>query len=845
MTGKMLIDASHREETRIVVLRDGRIKEFDFETARKTQLKGNIYLAKVMRVEPSLQAAFVDYGGNRHGFLTFSEIHPDYYQSPVADRQPQLAEIPAEAEAEAEADTGDDSSAVSPDENGEDLVPTVESHGQEDALDEIPERVHTPARDYKIQEVIKRRQILLVQIVKEERGTKGAALTTYISMAGRYAVLMPNTARGGGISRKVSNTADRKRLKKIAQELSVPEGMGVILRTAGANRTKGEIKRDFEYLLRHWDKVRDTTLKSIAPDIVFEEGSLIQRSIRDLYDREISEVLVSGDEGYREAKDLMKMLMPSHAKQVQPWRERTPIFSAFNVERELARMYQNEVPLKSGGYLVINSTEALVAIDVNSGKSTREHSIEETAFQTNLEAAEEIAYQLRLRDLAGLIVADFIDMSESRHNRAVERRLKDSLKSDRARIQVGRISHFGLLEMSRQRLHSGILESTTSSCPHCNGSGLVRSVESISLQILRETEEYLLANEALTHIDIASSPEVALYMLNHKRAHLQEIENRFPVTIAFSGAPPANEALFTIRPAAARDPASAAKEQAPARQPEQEQREKADRPRQRGGRGQRGRDTEEGARKSKRSTMTENEKSASSEAQHRAGRNTTKHTDTADPAVNGQIEAGTQMSQAAADSPGEALPGNSAMHEGAENAGHQLENGTDAAESEQDARTGKSERRGRPRRRMYRRQGSAAHRAANGPDAHLSGDNNGAAEDESLPRSSSRRGPRRRRGARTQNAGPGAAGSQDAQGAQHSQDNLRRSGGDRHIRSESRAPSENGATQAGTIQRTAPNRHSEEAARTTPPANAGTKPDSSDDGKSARRFSWLPRFGRS
>jgi ribonuclease E len=408
MAEKMLIDASHPEETRVVVVRGNRIEEFDFESQHKKQLRGNIYLAKVTRVEPSLQAAFVDYGGNRHGFLAFSEIHPDYYQIPLADRQ---ALLQAEAE-----DAGQRS-----------LTSTV------------------------IQEVIKPRQIVLVQVVKEERGNKGAALTTYLSLAGRYCVLMPNTARGGGISRKITNAADRKKLKDIAGELDVPTGMGLIIRTAGAQRTRTEIKRDYEFLLRQWEQVRELTLKSIAPTLIYEEGSLIKRSIRDIYSKEIDEVLVGGEEGYREAKDYMRMLMPSHAKNVQPYRDAVPLFSRYQVENYLAAMFNPTVQLKSGGYIVIGVTEALVAIDVNSGRSTREGSIEETALKTNLEAAEEVARQLRLRDLAGLIVIDFIDMDERRNNAAVERRMKEKLKNDRARIQVGRISAFGLMEMSRQR----------------------------------------------------------------------------------------------------------------------------------------------------------------------------------------------------------------------------------------------------------------------------------------------------------------------------------------------------------------------------------------------------------
>ncbi|NTF07533.1 ribonuclease E/G [Agrobacterium rubi] len=657
MADKMLIDASHEEETRVVVVRGNRIEEFDFESEHKKQIRGNIYLAKVTRVEPSLQAAFVDYGGNRHGFLAFAEIHPDYYQIPLADRQALLraeaedhrrnddfesandapneqssttsrsvdlsqadqpdigivsttdvadetdkpAEIapePVETDVEAveavaeeapaedekpkkrvrrprtkkktEADEASADAAPSDDGSEDDgskggemaaMVDTdtiseeveglsrrgnddddddddehhekevIESVGAEDAMEEVPDRVsRKPRKQYRIQEVIKRRQILLVQVAKEERGNKGAALTTYLSLAGRYSVLMPNTARGGGISRKITQPTDRKRLKEIARDLEVPQGMGVILRTAGANRTRVEIKRDFEYLMRLWENVRTLTLNSTAPCLVYEEGSLIKRSIRDLYNKDISEIIVSGEEGYREAKDFMKMLMPSHAKVVQPYRDIHPIFSRSGIEAQLDRMLQPQVTLKSGGYLIINQTEALVAIDVNSGRSTREHSIEETAVQTNLEAAEEVARQLRLRDLAGLVVVDFIDMEEKRNNRSVEKKLKDCLKNDRARIQVGRISHFGLLEMSRQRIRASVLESTTQVCSHCGGTGHVRSESSIALHVLRGVEEYLLRNT--THnITVRCTPDTALYLLNHKRATIVDYEARFGVAI--------------------------------------------------------------------------------------------------------------------------------------------------------------------------------------------------------------------------------------------------------------------------------------------------------------------------
>ena len=655
MADKMLIDASHEEETRVVVVRGNRIEEFDFESQHKKQLRGNIYLAKVTRVEPSLQAAFVDYGGNRHGFLAFSEIHPDYYQIPVADRQalleaeaqesmdddddqPEETEKPARRKSRsrrsrsktaesagknaksdnsddaAEAVAADDDSSpeaaddavkassendasVSPqdeasfdasddqnvesnddknsppetmaaavdadqvseavrrepgvDDDGDDDPSeddsdrSVELVGAEDAMEEVPDRARKTRKQYRIQEVIKRRQILLVQVVKEERGNKGAALTTYLSLAGRYSVLMPNTARGGGISRKITNVQDRKRLKEVARGLDVAQGMGVILRTAGANRTKSEIKRDFEYLMRLWENVRNLTLTSMAPCLVYEEGSLIKRSIRDLYNKDIGEVIVSGEEGYREAKDFMKMLMPSHAKAVQPYRDVQPIFARSGIEAQLDKMLQPQVTLKSGGYIIINQTEALVAIDVNSGRSTKEHSIEDTALRTNMEAAEEVARQLRLRDLAGLIVIDFIDMEEKRNNRSVEKKLKDCLKNDRARIQVGRISHFGLLEMSRQRIRASVLESTMQVCEHCGGTGHVRSLSSVALHVLRTAEEYLLRNTKY-NITLRTLPETALYVLNHKRDTIRDLETRFGLTITLEADPSVGQQMVTI-----------------------------------------------------------------------------------------------------------------------------------------------------------------------------------------------------------------------------------------------------------------------------------------------------------
>jgi ribonuclease E len=672
MPNKMLIDATHPEETRVVVVRGNRVEEFDFESAQRKQLRGNIYLAKVTRVEPSLQAAFVEYGGNRHGFLAFSEIHPDYYQIPVADRQALIedeerAQREAEEESEnrhhrrkrhrnsrrrggdrqrsrpveiqddtraldpvarahiefgyyrytppgeveeAEADIAETAQPVQAIENAEpgevielssahetsidavsdpatasgqvlpspdvvhegivesptettelapEIVPSsdaaevqaeddeddeeetaeeeqVESVGGDDAMEEVPERPFRPRRQYKIQEVIKRRQVMLIQVVKEERGNKGAALTTYLSLAGRYAVLMPNTARGGGISRKITSAQDRNRLKEVVSDLDVPEGMGVILRTAGAARSQPEIKRDFEYLLRAWEQVRDLTLKSSAPTLVYEEGSLIKRSIRDLFNKDIDEVMVAGDGGYTEARDFMKMLMPTATRAVKQYREGQPLFSRMGVESQLDAMFSPTVQLRSGGYIVINQTEALVSIDVNSGRSTREHHIEDTALKTNLEAAEEVARQLRLRDLAGLIVIDFIDMDEKRNNRAVERKLSDCLRHDRARIQVGRISHFGLLEMSRQRIRASVLESSTEPCPHCGGTGHVRSVSSVALQLLRSVEETLMKG-ATHNLVVRTRTEVALYVLNHKRGHLRDLEDGFKVSISIIADP--------------------------------------------------------------------------------------------------------------------------------------------------------------------------------------------------------------------------------------------------------------------------------------------------------------------
>ena len=618
MPKKMLIDATHPEETRVVVVDGNKVEEFDFETLNKRQLAGNIYLAKVTRVEPSLQAAFVDYGGNRHGFLAFAEIHPDYYQIPIADRKALLEEEralaraeddeddarsrradrraeggggrgrrddrrgPARAEAAAEADavrTGAidgmdlvdlgeevgadalfaadapvgspaDGPADRPAEGDPAADPVepframdtasetddeIESIAEEDVAEEI-KAPRPRARRYKIQEVVKVRQIMLVQVVKEERGNKGAALTTYLSLAGRYCVLMPNTARGGGISRKITQAADRKKLKEIAAELEVPEGAGLIIRTAGAKRTKAEIHRDYEYLMRLWEQVRELTLRSIAPAAIYEEGNLIKRSIRDLYSREIDEVLVEGEAGYRTAKDFMRMIMPTHARAVQQYTDPIPLFARHGVESYLSGMFNPTVQLKSGGYIVIGITEALVAIDVNSGRSTREGSIEETALKTNLEAADEVARQLRLRDLAGLIVIDFIDMEERRNNAAVEKRLKDKLKTDRARIQVGRISGFGLLEMSRQRLRPGMLESTTQPCAHCHGTGLIRSDDSLALTIIRALEEEgtrKRSKEVLLKAPVA----IVNYLMNAKREHIALIEARYAMSVRIEADP--------------------------------------------------------------------------------------------------------------------------------------------------------------------------------------------------------------------------------------------------------------------------------------------------------------------
>jgi ribonuclease E len=528
-TQRMLIDATHREETRVVVLHEDRLKEYDLEVATRKQLKGNIYLAKVTRVEPSLQAAFIEYGGNRHGFLSFSEIHPDYYQIPVADREVVLAEHDAAEKVDDDAETGAD------DGEGEGSPSDVEVVGGDDTEEVDVRRRKASPRRYRIQEVIKARQILLVQVVKEERGNKGAALTTYLSLAGRYSVLMPNTARGGGISRKINNGATRRRLKSILGDLDIPDGMGVIVRTAGEERNKAEIKRDYDYLLRLWSSVRDLTLKSSAPTMVYEEANLIKRTIRDVYSRDIDEIIIDGEEACQTAKAFMKLLMPSHVKRIKPWPAgNSPLFRHYKVEDQLDAMHGSDVQLKSGGYIIINPTEALVSIDVNSGRSTRERNIEATALKTNIEAADEVARQLRLRDLAGLVVIDFIDMENTRNQIQVERRLKDAMRQDRARIQLGRISPFGLMELSRQRLRPSLFETSFGPCPHCSGSGFRRSTESTALHILRAIEEEGLRrskSSLVVHVPVT----VALYILNAKRPAVAELESRYELTVTFAG----------------------------------------------------------------------------------------------------------------------------------------------------------------------------------------------------------------------------------------------------------------------------------------------------------------------
>ncbi|MCF8473771.1 MAG: ribonuclease E/G [Emcibacter sp.] len=609
MTIKMLIDATHEEETRVAIVHGNRVEEFDYESSAKKQIKGNVYLAKVTRVEPSLQAAFVEYGGNRQGFLAFSEIHPDYYQIPVSDREKLIAEekaayasllaeeddviekkpnrrphkkdnkrsqkpsvtsdapsdgenrdnieeheaaklstdiMPSEDVSEAKETVTTKAETVREPENiTEEVVSEINIHDEHDENDingsqitddeEAEEKLRIKIakglrHKYKIQEVIKKNQVLLIQVVKEERGNKGAALTTYLSLPGRYCVLMPNTLHGGGVSRKIAGMGERKSLKKILSDLKMPSGIGCIIRTAGQSRTKTEIKRDFDYLIRTWEGIKERTLKSIAPVLINEEGDLIKRSIRDLYTREVDEILVEGENGYKTARSFMRLLMPSHARKIKQYTESIPLLQKYQVESQLDSMFSPIVQLKSGGYIVINPTEALVSIDVNSGKATKEHNIEETARKTNLEAAEEVARQLRLRDMAGLIVIDFIDMEIRANNRAVEQKLKDCLASDRARIQVGKISSFGLMEMSRQRLRSGMLESSTRICPHCEGSGVIRSVETQILHILRELEEE--GSKARSKKISLHLPEnMAIYLLNNKRAKLVSMEEQYDYTI--------------------------------------------------------------------------------------------------------------------------------------------------------------------------------------------------------------------------------------------------------------------------------------------------------------------------
>ena len=577
MSKKMLIDAGHHEETRVVVADGSKVEEFDFEAAAKRPIRGNIYLAKVTRVEPSLQAAFVEYGGNRHGFLAFNEIHPDYYQIPYEDRVA-LAEEEASAVAEEDDDADDASSTDAATETAEDADTAdaatdgdgsdddADGEGQAEAIDNSADDVEDDIDDqkaarmrrqlyrkYKIQEVVKRRQVLLVQVAKEERGNKGAALTTYLSLAGRYCVLMPNTPRGGGISRKISNAADRKRLKSVVSELDLPKGVGLIIRTAGAKRTKTEIRRDADYLLRLWSNIREATLQSVAPTLIYEEGNLVKRAIRDLYDKEIDEVLVEGEAAYKEAKAFMRMLMPSHAKKVQHYKEPVPLFLRHGCENQLEAIYSPIAPLKSGGYLVINPTEALVSIDVNSGRATRERNIEATALKTNLEAASEAARQMRLRDLAGLVVIDFIDMDEAKNNRAVEKRMKDVLKRDRARLQMGRISQFGLMEISRQRRRTSLIEGSTTECPTCGGSGHLRSNESSALVALRGLEQEGTRGRS-KRVRISVPTAVALYLLNDKRDHVLDIEQRFQMRVIVEADDELVAPALRIEPLESREP---------------------------------------------------------------------------------------------------------------------------------------------------------------------------------------------------------------------------------------------------------------------------------------------------
>ena len=516
MSRRLLIDARQSEETRVITTSNDVIDDFEYEVHSRRQLKGNIYLARVTRVEPSLQAAFVEYGGNRQGFLAFSEIHPDYYRIPVEDKNKLLAEASAKTEEELN--------------SNEDIIEDTSDDYNEEEFKKIKRNLY---RNYKIQEVIARRQILLVQVVKEERGTKGAALTTYISIAGRYCVLMPNTPRGGGVSRKIANITDRKRLKKIVDELDVADGMAVIIRTAGSKRTKTEIKRDFSNSMVVWENVKKLTLESNAPFLIHEEGSLVKRAIRDLYNSEIDEVLVEGNDAYKVCKNYMKAVMPSHSKKVQQYNDdKNPLFQKFNLDLQLQDIFNPRVTLKSGGYLIIDQTEALVAIDVNSGKATRERSIEDTALKTNLEAAEEFARQSRLRDLSGLIVIDFIDMEEGKNRNLIEKKLKESMRKDRARIQIGEISNFGLLELSRQRLRPSVVENSSELCPQCGGSGRIQSVEVSAIQILRSIEEEGNSEENVG-VRVSAHSELIIHILNKKRSQLNDIEDRYNIFIDF------------------------------------------------------------------------------------------------------------------------------------------------------------------------------------------------------------------------------------------------------------------------------------------------------------------------
>ncbi len=706
MTRRMLIDAAHAEETRVVVAENNELLEFDYETSTKSQLKGNIYLAKVTRVEPSLQAAFVDFGGNRHGFLAFNEIHPDYYRIPVEDREALIAESGAEDDAdelddeepaaddsEEEVETEDDAVEVLGDNAEDDIAELGDAHRK---------RLRQLTRMYKIQEVIKRRQILLVQVVKEERGNKGAALTTYLSLPGRYCVLMPNTSRGGGISRKVSNPAHRKRMKTIMADLDVPEGMAVIMRTAGVERNKAEVRRDYEYLRRTWDEIREQTLQSSAPAMIYEEGDLVKRSLRDVYNREIEEVVVDGEAAYKAARALMRTMMPSHAKRVKKYTDTdVPLFHRHKIEQQLDEIYDPIVKLKSGGYIVINPTEALVAIDVNSGRATRERNVEQTARRTNLEAADEVARQLRLRDLAGLIVIDFIDMDENRNNAAVERRMKEAMKADRARIQIGRISPLGLLELSRQRLRPSIHEASAQVCVHCGGSGYVRSTESTAVRVLRAIEEEGIRNRSRS-VTVKVPADVALYLLNQKRDMIVDIETRYSLKVivaADSDLTPPDYIMERISTDAPEDESvsevvDSRTAEAPAREPEERGRRR--RPRRRDSdsdsEDKAAAESTETAEASADETETgDGEKRPSRRRGRRGGRRRRKSAD-----ASSAVEAAeTEEAEVQADTSSE---------EDAAEAGEATEAKTaDTAEAETDGDSEKKPKRRRPRRRRSRK----------------------------------------------------------------------------------------------------------------------------------------------